>query len=73
MKQLLLSAIRLRLQLMRTNRGYVHGVEQTCKELLYWINNGADIERLVQRRDVEIRAILTPNYMKKYEQLKLQR
>jgi len=70
MKQLLLSAIRLRLQLIRTNRSRIQIPERLCKELLYWINNGADIERLVQKRDVEIRAILTPNYMKKYEQLK---
>lgn len=71
MKQLLLSAIRTRLFLIRTNKSRIQGTEQICKELQYWISNGADCDRLAQSWDVKIRMILTRAHLAKYEQLRL--
>ena len=70
MKSLLLSAIRLRLFLIRTNKSRITGCEQICRELSYWISNGADCDRMAQSWDVKIRMILTKAHLAKYEQLR---
>jgi len=72
MKQLLLSAITLRLRLIRTNKSHIKGeqVEQFCRNLRYWIETGADTERLVSRWDKEIRVVIPNNFINKYNKLK---
>jgi len=72
MKQLLLSAIILRLRLIRTNKSHIKGeqVEQFMVNLRYWIESGADLQHIVERWDKQIRTILTSNFINKYEQLK---
>ena len=70
MKSLPLSAIRLRLFLIRTNKSRIQGTEQICKGLQYWISNGADCDRLAQSWDVKIRMILTRAHLAEYEQLR---
>ena len=72
MKELLLSAIALRLRLIRTNRGYIAGAqtEQFLRNLRYWLESGTDPYMIAERWDKQIRVILTKNFISKYEQLK---
>lgn len=72
MKELLLSAITLRLRLIRTNNGYITGaqVEQFLHNLRYWLESGTDPMMVVERWDGQIRVILTKNFISKYNELK---
>lgn len=72
MKELLLSAITLRLRLIRTNKSYIKGeqIEQFIVNLKYWLESGTDPHIIAERWDGQIRVILTKNFISKYEQLK---
>lgn len=72
MKELLLSAIKVRQRLIRSNKSYIRGteIEQFCRNLRYWIESGADIEQLANRWDREILTVIPNNFINKYNTLK---
>ena len=72
MKELLLSAITLRLRLIRTNKSYIKGeqIEQFIVNLKYWLQNRSNLKSITERFDKEIRIILPNNFIKKYEENK---
>ena len=72
MKEFLLKAIKLREELLKANKGHVDKTWALhfMGNLKFWIANGADCNTLSQRWDNEIRIMLVPTWVKKYEQLK---
>ena len=69
MKELLLSAIKVRQRLIQSNKSHITGqaVEQFMRNLRYWMESGVSAEQLANRWDLEI---LTSNFINKYEQFK---
>lgn len=72
MKQFLLSAIKLREKLLKQKKGHVdeRWARHFMGNLKFWIACGADCNTLHQKWDNEIRIMLVPTWINKYEQLK---
>lgn len=68
MKSLLLRAISTRRKLNEANKSNYRS-EQFIKNLEYWIANGADIDKIVQKHENLIRLMLPPSFMNKFEKL----
>ena len=72
MKQLLLSAIKVRQRLIRANKSHIKGtaIEIFMNNLQYWLEQGTDPLYVANKWDKNIRTILTNNFINKYNTLK---
>ena len=73
MREFLLSAIKCRETLIKANKGHIDKTWALhfIGNLKFWIANGANCNTLSQRWDKEIRIMLVPTWINKYELLKL--
>ena len=71
MKTLIKKAISNRKRLNRLNKSFIRS-EQFIRNLEYWLANGASVETIVQNHEKALRLMMTKNFIKQFEILKLE-